>query len=124
MLERVDGRFCLAQPMLVEQAVPNALIYLPGNPAADMYPLQERSDDYKLFDPIAVNASHWIWGTTRSFLRSVLAGEGFEIVIESEGPPLPNPRWSWWGCVAERTAVPEQRWSRCRPWAGLYTDDP
>jgi hypothetical protein len=122
MLERVSSRFCFAQPMLAEQETPNALIYLPGNSAEDLYPLDEPSADIKVFDQQAVNASHWIWGMTRSLLRSVLAGEGFEISEEREGPRLPNPKWSWWGCIGVRRQTNEQHWSRVRPTPGFFAE--
>ena len=57
---------------------------------------------------------------TRSFVRSVLAGEGFAIVHEIEGPVLANPRWAWWGCVAERGVVNPAHWSAMQPTPGLH----
>jgi hypothetical protein len=121
MLSLIDGRVCIAQPMLEEQAVPNALVYLPGNTDTELDPLRERSPDFevRVFDPLAVNQSHWIWGMTRSFVHSVLAGEGFVVVSEAEGPELPNPRWAWWGCVAERRYSNPAHWSLMQPTPGL-----
>ena len=72
-----------------------------------------------------VNQSRWLWGVTRSFLRAVLAGEGFQVVWESELGPLANPRWGWWGCIAERqaNAPPAGHWTRRPALHGVYQPD-
>jgi hypothetical protein len=112
MLEKVEGRFLLVQPMLEEQETPSSVVYLPGNASTDLHPFSDRPDEYRVFDAAQVNQSHWIWGMTPSFLKAALAGEGFETVYEaSTGPLTPNPRWSWWGCIAERRSTPETHWS-------------
>ena len=115
MLQLVTDRLCIALPVLAELETPNALVYLPGNPDPNLYPLSERSPGVLMFDPLEVNSDHWIWGITRSLLRSVLTGEGFTIVSERDGPTLPNPQWAWWGCVAERTLDNPQLWANTIP---------
>jgi hypothetical protein len=106
MLEKVTGRFLIVQPMLEEQERPNTAIYLPGNPDEELHPFPDRPVEYRVFDVTQVNQSHWLWALTPSFLRSALAGEGFEVTYEaSTGPVTPNPRWSWWGCLAERRST-------------------
>lgn len=112
MLEKVRDRFLVVQPMLAEQAVPNAVVYLPGNAEAALHPYPALPDDYRALDPREVNQSHWIWGMTPSFLRSVLAGEGFEIVHEVAYEDMPpNERWSWRGFLAERRPGERRHWS-------------
>jgi hypothetical protein len=112
MLEKVTGRFLVCQPMLEEQPVPNTVVYLPGNTDTRLHPYPELPDDYRVLDVGQVNQSHWIWGMTPSFLRSALAGEGFEVVFEAARENLPpNERWSWRGYVAERRAGDRAHWS-------------
>jgi len=122
MLEKVKMRFLIAQPMLREHGFANTLVYLPGNSnAEELYPLGAKNPDYNMFDIHQVNQSHWLWGMTRSFLDSVLQGEGFEIVHEEEYADCPNPRWFWWGCIAERRMVVDTRhWSQQKATKNLY----
>lgn len=97
------------------------MVYLPGQPAdSGLYPLAERSDEYRAFDVQEVNQSHWIWGMTPSLIRAVLAGEGFEVVHEGSAGELENPEWTWWGCVARRASENVHHWSRQRPTPGLF----
>lgn len=121
MLEKVGERFCIVQPMLKEQSQPNTLVYLPGNPNKDLYPVADLDAEFKVFDIKAVNHSNWLWGLTVSFLRATLAGEGFEIKHEAEfaGHHLTD-QWILWGCVAERvTDRNPEHWSSVRPIPGL-----
>jgi hypothetical protein len=110
MLEKVREKFVIVQPVLEEQALPNSLVFLPGNTAVeDLHPTWGETH---IFDLDQVNHSHWLWGITPSFLRSLLASEGLEIVEEERLYDLPNPRWSIWGCVAQRTSEkPAAHWS-------------
>ena len=122
MLEKTRDAIAIVQPVLRERELPNTLVYLPGQSAdANLYPLAERSDEYRAFDVHTVNQTHWIWGMTPSFIRSVLAGEGFEIVHEQDGHELQNPQWMWWGCVARRVRENPRHWSGQAPTPGLYT---
>jgi len=112
MLEKVRERFLVVQPMLEEQAVPNSVVYLPGNTDGTLHPYPELPDVYRVLDVREVNQSHWIWGMTQSFLRSALAGEGFEIVHEVACEELPpNDSWSWRGYLAERRPDERGHWS-------------
>jgi hypothetical protein len=121
MLEKITNRICIVQPMLKEQALPNSLIYLPGNNAEkELYPMADRSPDYQAFDILAVNHSHWLWGITISFLTSALKGEGFEIIHQQALADFPNPNWFWWGMVAERTDFNHKHWSSHYTIPGLY----
>ena len=121
ILEKVDGTICIAQPMLRERADPNTLIFLPCLPTNSFYPLANVSEDYRVFDPLEVNHSHWIWGMTPSFLRSALQGEGFSIHFETELPTEHlTPPWMFWGCVARRESVNPRHWSRIKPERGLH----
>lgn len=124
MLEKVRKRFCIVQPMLREQSLPNTLVYLPGNPDKGLYPMPTVSEEFKVFDGREVNHSHWLWGLTVSFLRSVLQGEGFEIVHQAEftGGALTD-RWMLWGCVAERKEANPHHWSAVQPIPGLMNFD-
>jgi hypothetical protein len=47
-------------------------------------------------------------------MEAALAGEGFDIThrVEIDEQRFPNPRWFWWGCIAERTDAELQHWSR------------
>jgi hypothetical protein len=122
MLEKTEDAIAIVQPVLKERELSNTLVYLPGQPAdSNLYPLAERSDEYRAFDVHAVNQSHWIWGMTPSLIRAVLAGEGFEIVHEQDAGELQNPQWTWWGCVARRTRENPQHWSRVPPTPGLFS---
>jgi hypothetical protein len=113
MLEKVTGRFLVVQPMLEEQERPQTLVYLPGNPDEELHPYPDRPEEYRVFDVTQVNQSHWLWAMTPSFLKAALAGEGFEVTYEATtGPLTPNPRWSWWGCIAERRPADDRtHWS-------------
>jgi hypothetical protein len=124
MLEKVRHRFCIVQPMLREQSLPNTAVYLPGNTRRDLYPMSVPNEEFKVFDSREVNHSHWLWGLTVSFLRSVLQGEGFEIEFEAEFPDHAlTDQWMVWGCVAERKATNSLHWSAVRPAAGLRDYD-
>jgi hypothetical protein len=119
MLEKVDKRFCVVQPMLREQMCPNSLVYLPGN-SDQLYPLGSRDSEFKMFDVSQVNQSHWIWGMTQSFLHAVFRGEGFDLVSEEELCSLPNPRWFWGGYIYERKRKNPSHWSISKVTPGLY----
>jgi hypothetical protein len=124
MLEKTKGAVAIVQPVLEEQDVPNVLVYLPGQPPdSGLYPLSKPSREYRAFDVHQVNQSHWIWGMTPSLIRSVLLGEGFEVVHEASGGELENPRWMWWGAVARRVGENAQHWSRTRPTPGTYSPE-
>jgi hypothetical protein len=120
ILEKTRDAIAIVQPVLKERDTPNALVYLPGQPDSKLYPLAEVSDQFRAFDPGQVNQSHWIWGMTPSLIRSVLRGEGFEVVHEDVAGDLENPEWQWWGCVARRQVVNDGHWSRTRPTPGLF----
>ncbi len=124
MLAKVERRFCIVQPMLVEQAQPGSVVYLPGN-AADrhLYPLEAPSPEVKVFDPREVNHANWIWGLTPSFLTAAMTGEGFRLEAEETLGPLTNPEWHWWGAVYEReeASIPHH-WSNHRTTPGLWTE--
>lgn len=121
ILSKTADATVIVQPVIKERQTANSLIYLPGLPPdSGLYPLAQESELFRVFDVAEVNQSHWIWAMTPSFIRSVLAGEGFEIVHDAEGGDLENPEWMWWGCVARRTRVPDGHWSRTRPTPGLY----
>ncbi len=126
MLEKVERDVLIVQPMLKEQATPQSLVYLPGNPDGSLHPMgrhdtQPDGTEYNVFDVAQVNHTHWIWGMTPSFLRSALAGEGFEVQVETTGSDLPNDRWFLWGCRARRTTGPiRKHWSTFGKEDGLY----
>jgi hypothetical protein len=124
LLEKVDGRFCVVQPMLEEQETPGAVVYLPGNgDASRLYPLEAPSGEVREFDPLQVNHAHWIWAMTPSFLIAAMKGEGFELVAEDSREQLPNPRWRWWGAVFERVAAtPPSHWSGHYTTPGLWLE--
>src|SRR5437867_10789434 len=118
MLEKVKHRFCFVQPMIHELTVPGAVIYLPGNSCPELlHPLARdgqipsRSTEYKVFSAVRVNHCHWIWGLTRSFLHSALAGEFFAVSYESVLGALTNPSWYWYGCFAARRGMNAEHWS-------------
>lgn len=113
MLREVSEKVVIVQPTLEEQAAPNSLVFLPGNSDRALYPLSSPHQEYQAFALDQVNQTQWIWGMTASFTKSALAAEGFEVVQEQAGEALPNSRWSYWGCVAERRLVPDERhWRR------------
>jgi hypothetical protein len=121
MLEKVGKRFCIVQPMLKEQSQPNTLVYLPGNPNKELYPVADTNAEFKVFDPKAVNHSNWLWGLTVSFLHAVLEGEGFKITYQADfASSWLTDQWKLWGCVAERTSdTNPEHWSSVRPVPGL-----
>jgi hypothetical protein len=121
MLEKTQDAVVIVQPVLKERDTANTLVYLPGQAGGSgLYPLGEYSDEYRAFDVEAVNQSHWIWGMTPSFIRSALAGEGFEVTREQNGWDLENPLWMWWGCVARRAKANPEHWSSHRSTPGLF----
>jgi len=125
MLRMTTKRLCIVQPMLEEQQHPNSLVYLPGNPEVEaLYPLEQSSRDYRVFDPEEVNHSNWIWAMTRSFFTAAMKGEGYELVAEETLGPLPNPSWNWWGAVFETKAGrPAGHWHTHGGVPGLYGGD-
>jgi hypothetical protein len=124
MLAKVEKKLCIVQPMLEEQAAPNSLVYLPGNPDETLYPQAEKVEDHAVFDVEKVNHANWIWGLTPSFFTAAMRGEGFEPVAEETFAALPNPRWSWWGAVYERVRPrPVEHWSGHLSYPGLYQAD-
>jgi len=121
ILEKTLDAIVIVQPVLKERSIANSLVYLPGQPDDELYPLAQRSDEFRAFDATQVNQSHWIWGMTPSLITSVLAGEGFDIVHEADGVDLENAQWMWWGCVARRKRPAEGHWSETRPTPGLFS---
>ncbi|MDQ3720799.1 MAG: hypothetical protein M3350_08485 [Actinomycetota bacterium] len=121
VLDKTERAICIVQPMLKERDVPNSLVYLPGNADVDQLAPVSSDDpaDVRAFSVEEVNHSHWIWGMTRSFLGSVLAGEGFEVTQEETGESLPNANWFWYGCVAERRETNPRHWSQTLPQPGV-----
>jgi len=121
ILDHCQRAICISQPTLKERDLPNTVVYLPGNTAREeLSPSYSHLDgggtsEIHVFDPLQVNHGHWLWGMTRSFLESVLLGEGFEIVAEQRGPDLANPNWYLWGCVAERKRANPRHWSASHP---------
>jgi hypothetical protein len=122
MLSKVGKRLAIAQPMLEEQPSPNALIYLPGNTDTDLHPVPGEGSSFRIFDVDQVIHPYWLWGMTRSFLRSALVGEGFEVTHEETLAPWPNERWSWCGFIAERRDRPISHWSRHHTFSDLYEE--
>lgn len=122
MLEKVEKRFCVVQPMLREQRFPNSLVYLPGN-RDDLYPLKSKHHEYKMFDVSQVNQAHWIWGLTPTFLHAVLYGEGFDLVHQAELSALENQNWFWGGYLYERKRENPAHWAFTKITHGLYTAD-
>jgi hypothetical protein len=122
MCERVDQRLVVVQPMLREGGDPQQLVYLPGL-AADvgLHPAGRDTDWMGAIGPVAeVNTGHWLWAMTPSFLRAALRGEGFRVTAErDEQGGLPNPRWTYWGCIAERVEWPTAHWSEHYRHSGL-----
>jgi hypothetical protein len=124
MLAKTEERIAIVQPMLKERELANTLVYLPGSPPEDgLYPMAEPDRQYRLFDIRLVNQGQWIWAMTVSFLRSVLAGEGFELIHEQDFDDLPNPQWRWWGGVAERRGPNSDHWSTQKPRPGVSPAD-
>ena len=121
MLARARSRVVIVQPVLEEQELSNSLVFLPGSEDRELLdPGGEEGRVFPDLDPSIVNHTRWLWGMTASFLRSALAGEGFEVSHEQTLMPLPNERWSWWGAVAERRSDPDTtHWSRALPAFGL-----
>jgi hypothetical protein len=120
MLEKVTNRFCIVQPMLKEQNVPNSLVYLPGNTASELYPMPSQNPEFRMFDIREVNPGRWLWGMTVSFLRSALVGEGFDVIFENEIHQHGlTDHWRLWGCVAERKHHNPDHWSSFKRRTGL-----
>jgi len=120
VLDKTRDTAVIAQPMLKERAQLNSLVYLPGQPdGSGMSPFAPPSPQTGGFDVKGVNTAHWIWAMTPSLVRSVLSGEGFEIIHEGTPYDLPNPDWCMWGCVARRGAGNPGHWSRSMPSPGV-----
>ena len=122
ILDHCQRAICIAQPMMKEQNLPNALVYLPGSPnAEELVPSyahieEDGRDVVRAGNPEHVNPAYWLWGMTRSFLVNLLVGEGFEITTEERGPDLDHPNWYLWGCVAERRRANPLHWSDAHPY--------
>jgi hypothetical protein len=124
MLDRTVSRIAIVQPVLKERQLRNTLVYLPGSlPEDGLYPVPSADPEYRMFDVRQVNHEHWIWGMTPSFLRSVLAGEGFELIHEQPWNDLPNPTWQWWGAVAQRANPNPDHWAARTTSPGVYSPD-
>lgn len=114
MCERVQRRFLVVQPMLRDGGDLQGLVYLPGLPVdAGLHPAGRDVDWMRAIGPATeVNTVHWLWAMTPSFLRAALRGEGFNVILERETEQVfPNPRWTFWGCIAERVEWPALHWS-------------
>jgi hypothetical protein len=114
MCERVEKHLLIVQPMLRDGGDPQELVYLPGLELdAGLHPAGSDVEWMRAIGPVtAVTPVHWIWGMTPSFLRAALQGEGFAVIHErDEAGDFPNPRWTWWGCIAERVEWPTAHWS-------------
>jgi hypothetical protein len=122
MLEKIEKRICIVQPMLREQKFPNSLVYLPGN-IDQLYPLGAKHGEFKMFDSSQVNQGHWIWGITATFLKVALLGEGFDLIHENELSPLPNEQWFWGGYIFARKKDNPSHWSNAKLTPGLYRSD-
>lgn len=121
MIERVEKRFSIVQPMLREQSLTNSLVYLPGN-SEELYPLASHHKEFKMFDRSAVNHSHWIWGMTPSFLSSALYGEGFDLIHQDELPVFENNKWFYGAYIFERKRENPFHWANVRIPEGLHTE--
>lgn len=124
MCERVTERFVVAQPVLHERAESQEVVYLPGLAAdAALHPAGSEAEAMPAVGPAQdVNSAYWIWAMTPSFLRAALRGEGFEVTLErSSDGGFANPRWAWWGCIAERVDWPSGHWSGHLRHPGLVT---
>jgi hypothetical protein len=119
ILEKIERRICIVQPMLREQKYPNSIVYLPGN-TDELYPLGAKHGDFKMFDVSQVNQSHWIWGMTSTFLHAVLSGEGFDIIHQAELSSLPNENWYWGGYIYEKKRQNPKHWSNSRVTPGIF----
>jgi len=119
MLEKVEGKFCVVQPMLREQRFLNTLVYLPGN-KDDLYPLKLKDKEYKMFDLSQVNRANWIWAITPTFLSSVLYGEGLDLIFQEELFPLENDSWFYGGYIYERKRENPSHWASMQVTPGLY----
>lgn len=122
MLEKVEKKFCVVQPMLREQRFPNSLVYLPGN-SDELYPLDSKHHDYKMFEVSQVNQANWIWGMTPTFLQAVFYGEGFDLIYQEASSSLPNENWFWGGYIYERKRSNPAHWALTGVTHGLYTAD-
>jgi hypothetical protein len=111
ILEKTSRRICIFQPMLLEQENKNTLVYLPGSENADIHPMNQGVSSVNIFDIMEVNQSRWIWGITPSFMKNVLKGSGFDIIYEIDGGSLPNKKWFYWGCIAEKKATNDRHWA-------------
>lgn len=125
VLDKTERAICIVQPMLRERETSNSLIYLPGNSQIRELAPGGADDPAEVhaFSVEDVNHSHWIWGMTPSFLRSVLTGEGFAITHEEIGDSLPNDDWFWYGCIAERREPNPRHWSFMQPQPGILSFD-
>ena len=122
MLEKIERKFCVVQPMLREQRFPNSLVYLPGN-KDELYPLNLKHREVKMFDASQVNQANWIWGITPSFLHAVFYGEGFDVIYQDELSPLANQNWFWGGYIYERKRENPAHWASTKMTPGLYAAD-
>ena len=114
MLSRTKRFFLISNPVIPDTIMPyrNSLILLSGSRSPKLIPFHEqwtKEIDYwcNFRDPSNVERNHWLWGMSPSFLESLMAGLGWQLVHKEvwKDPFLQNRRWRMGGFVFTKGAA-------------------
>jgi hypothetical protein len=114
MLSKTKRFFLISNPVIPDAIMSyrNSLILLSGSRSPKLIPFHEqwtKEIDYwrNFTDSRNVERSHWLWGMSPSFIESLMAGLGWQVVHKEiwRDPFLQNQRWRMGGIVFTRSAA-------------------
>ncbi len=112
MLSKVRRFFLISQPILPDKCVPfkNCLVLLSGSKAYKLVPFNDeftKETDYwaNFSDPRRIDTDRWIWAITPSFIESLLAGLGWELIHREfwRGWLPRRSKWQMCGLIFKRS---------------------
>jgi len=118
MLSKVRRSFVITNPVIPDKLMSyrNGLILLSGSKENRLIPFHEEWTEEAHYwsnfrDPSMVHWNHWLWGMSPSFIQSLMAGLGWELVHrEIWRSWLPkNTQWKWGGFVFRRDRTGRNR---------------
>jgi len=114
MLSKTKRFFLISNPVIPDAIMPyrNSLILLSGSLSPKLIPFHEQwtkqMDYWRNFaDSSNVERNHWLWGMSPSFIESLMAGLGWQVVHKEiwRDSFLQNQRWRMGGYVFTRGAA-------------------
>lgn len=114
MLSKTKRFFLISNPVIPDAIMPyrNSLILLSGSLSPKLIPFHEQwtkqMDYWRNFaDSSNVERNHWLWGMSPSFIESLMAGLGWQVVHMEiwRDSFLQNQRWRMGGFVFTRGAA-------------------